>query len=139
MAVPVVGNYAIMSIRARSGCILGVIMEYVIRSSILSEKGSSTVEWLDTADNIRTAPVSSVKLVDELASFDMDDVPTSAIVAAGGNYVGGMAYELRPCQFATTSPTGAWRIVEFGFRAKVIMAHTGTEKTLPVWEVHMVR
>ena len=114
-------------------------MEYVIRSSVLSEKGSTIVEWLDTADNIRTAPMHSVQFVDELASFDMADVPASAIVATGGNYVGGMAYELRPCQFATTSPTGAWHIVAFGFSARVVMAHAGTDKTLPVWEVHMVR
>ena len=114
-------------------------MEYVIRSSILSEKGSPIVEWLDCADNISTAPVSSVKFVDGLASFDAADVPTSAIIATGGNYVGGMAYELRPCRFATTSPTGAWHIVNFSFCAKVIMAHAGTEKTLPVWEVHTVR
>lgn len=114
-------------------------MEYVIRSSVLSEKGSAIVEWLDAADNIRTAPISSVKFVDELASFDMADIPSSAIVATGGNYVGGMAYELRPCQFATTSPSGAWHIVEFGFSARVIMALSGTEKTLPVWEVHMIR
>ena len=117
----------------------GVIMEYVIRSSILSEKGSDTVEWLDAADNIRTAPISAVKLADELASFDIEDVPASSIVATGGNYVGGMAYELRPCRFAATSPTGAWHIVEFSFSAKVIMAQPGTDKTLPVWEVHMVR
>ena len=114
-------------------------MEYVVRSSVLSEKGSDTVSWLDAADNIRTAPANFVKLVDELASFDMADVPVSAIVAAGGNYVGGMAYELRPCQFATTSPTGAWHIVAFGFSARVVMAHAGTDKTLPMWEVHMVR
>ena len=114
-------------------------MEYVIRSSVLSEKDSPIVEWLDAADTIRSARACSIKLVDELASFDMADVPASAIVATGGNYVGGMAYELRPCQFATTAPTGAWHIVNFGFCAKVIMAQPGTEKTLPVWEVHMVR
>ena len=114
-------------------------MQYVIRSSVLSEKGSAIVEWLDTADTIRSARAGSVKLVDGLASFDVADVPTSAIVATGGNYVGGVAYELRPCQFATTSPTGAWHIVAFGFSARVVMAHAGTDKTLPVWEVHMVR
>ena len=114
-------------------------MEYVIRSSVLSGKGSSIVEWLDAADNIRTAPVGSVKFVDELASFDINDVPTSAIVATGGNYIKGMAYELRPCQFATTSPTGAWHIIEFGFRAMITLAHEGTEKTLPIWEIHMIR